>query len=750
MQRKPSLRIRNPKLDSAGGKSRDPLLRTGPLRHNRRHRGRLIREGHTATCRFQTPARSALAVAMSLVYLPSWAAETQLPSVTVEASAPEPSPVGPDIGYHAETSATATKTSAPLAETAQSISVVTRERIEDQGAANLQDALNYVAGVRSDAYGLDSRTDSVRIRGASPTVYLDGLRRQLSGFYTSNTRVEPYLLERAEVLRGPASMLYGQGTTGGLLNLISKRPLPSTRREVGMQFGSFGRRQFQTDLTGALNDDATWMYRFIALGRDADTQVDQVDDDRLLIAPTLTWEPGADTTFTFQALHQRDRSGSTAQFFPWEGTVGPNPNGHIPTDRFIGDPDDRYDSDRTEAGVLLSHRFSDVLTLHHATRYSQNEVEYFSLYADAFSNPGDSYVDPDRRVLGRYGYFEDRRATVWGSDTHVEYQFGSGALQHQLLLGVDYARHRSTAESAFDFPAGLGGTVPDIDVFDPQYPPYTPPPLTDEPRSTLNHLGGYAQDRITWESWILTAGIRRDRVHNALEGADTERDQATSTSASLMYRFDSGFAPYVAYNESFTPVSGTSQLGERFRPLEGKQTEVGFKFQPPGTQWAFNAAFYELQEVNQLVPDPGNPFNTVQTGEINNRGIEVELVGRLFGRVDLAAHYNYIDPDPAIEQLPHHQSAVWASVPFALGGIHGFRAGLGARHFSSYRDGPAPTTPSVTLFDGMLALDRGSWRYALHGQNLADDTYVASCLGRGDCFYGARRSVYATVSYRYQ
>lgn len=216
------------------------------------------------------------------------------------------------------------------------------------------------------------------------------------------------------------------------------------------------------------------MYRLVALGRDADTQVDHVDDDRLVLAPSLTWEPDADTSVTFQALHQRDRSGSTAQFFPWEGTVGPNPNGHIPTDRFIGGRDDRYDSDRSEAGVLLSHRVGDALTLRHATRYSRNDVEYFSLYADAFSNPGDSYLDPARRVLGRYGFFEDRRSKVLGSDTHVEYRLATGALQHQLLLGADYARHRSDAASAFDFTVGLGGGVPNIDVFDPQPAPYTP------------------------------------------------------------------------------------------------------------------------------------------------------------------------------------------------------------------------------------------------------------------------------------
>lgn len=676
---------------------------------------------------------------------------TQLPAVEVEAQAPSPvSPVGPDDGYRAQRSATATKTDAPLAETAQSVSVVTRQRIEDQGARNMQDAMNYVAGVRSDAYGLDSRTDSTRIRGSFPTEYLDGLRRQLSGYYTSNARVEPYLLERIEVLRGPASTLYGQGTTGGLLNMISKRPLPQTRREFGVEVGSFNTRQLKADMTGALSDDGAWMYRLVALGRDAGTQVDHVDDDRTVVAPSLAWEPSANTSLTFQALYQRDRTGSTSQFTPWEGMVYSGPNGRISTDRFIGDLDDRYDSDRSEAAVLFTHRFNSDTTLRHVTRYTDNRVEYVSLYADSFSNPTNPFLDPDRRVMGRYAFSEDRRARVWGTDTSLERRLQTGALAHQLLAGVEYARHREHSESSSDIPVGFGGGVPDIDIYDPVYTPYQHAPRTDDPGSGMNHAGLYAQDRVTWGPWVFSAGIRRDRVRNALEGSDVERDLATSHSASVMFRFASGLAPYVSYNESFTPISGTSLTGARFQPLEGEQVEVGFKFQPPGTDWAFNAAYYELDEVNQLVSDPNNPLNTVQTGEIHNRGIELELVGRLFGWMDLAAHYNYIDPDPAIEQLPHHQAAVWGTVPFALGNLTGFRAGLGMRYMSAYRDNPAPSTPAVTLYDGMLAYDRGPWRYALHAQNLGDDTYVANCLGRGDCWYGARRNVYASVTYRYE
>jgi iron complex outermembrane receptor protein len=136
-----------------------------------------------------------------------------LPEITVEAQIQEETATGPVIGYRASRSATATKTDTPLAETPQSVTVVTRDQITDQGATTLQDALTYAAGVRSDAYGLDSRTDSALVRGSEATVYIDGLR-QANDYYTSAARPDPYTLERIEVLRGPAAMLYGQGSTG--------------------------------------------------------------------------------------------------------------------------------------------------------------------------------------------------------------------------------------------------------------------------------------------------------------------------------------------------------------------------------------------------------------------------------------------------------------------------------------------------------------------------------------------------------
>ncbi|HEX5162542.1 MAG TPA: TonB-dependent siderophore receptor [Steroidobacteraceae bacterium] len=672
-----------------------------------------------------------------------------LPEVRVRAVAPE-SPIGPDTGYEVERTSSAMKTDTPLIETPQSVTVVTRQRIEDQGATSIQDALNYAAGVRSDAYGLDSRTDSVRIRGAYPTEYLDGLHRLLSGYYTSNARVDPYLLERIEVLRGPSSMLYGQGTTGGVLNMVSKRPLAEAQREIGVQLGSFERKQVQADLTGPLTADGEWLYRVVALSRRSDTQVDYVPDNRDLLAPTLTWRPSARTSLTLQAIVQQDHTGSTSQFFPWDGVVLPNPNGQIPTSRFIGRPgEDHYDTDRQEFGWIFEHRFSDRLTFRQLTRQSRNEVDYQSLYSDSFSNPTSPYLDPAQRVLGRFGYFEHHQADLLSTDQQLEGLLETGPVQHTLLLGFDTASQRDESSVAYDSPIGLGGNVPDIDVYSPVYTTYATPALAAQPGTKLTQTGVYLQDQMKLGSWIVVAGVRGDRSVNALAGSPDEVDSATSKRLGVMYRLPGGFVPYVSYSESFTPVAGTNFYGQRFEPLRGEQLEYGVKWESPVRRLAFNAAYYDLQEKNQFAPDPGNPLNTVQVGETHTHGLELELIGRVLDWLDVAAQYTYTAIDPQLEALPANQLSVWGTGRFALGGIEGIKAGLGVRYLSSFQDGIAPTTPAVTLIDGMLGYESGRWRYALNVQNLGDEIYVSTCLGRGDCWYGARRTAILSAGYKF-
>lgn len=681
---------------------------------------------------------------------------TEAPTATlpvVRALAGQESATGPVEGYRAKRAASASKTDTPLAETPQSVTVVTRDQIVDQGATNIQDALGYAAGVRSDAYGLDSRTDSVRIRGAYPDEYLDGLRK-LFNWYTSNARTEPYTLERIEVLRGPAAMLYGQGSTGGVVNMVSKRPQADAQNEIGVQFGSWNRKQLQADFTGALSADGQWLYRLVAVARDADTQVDHVRDDRVVLAPSLTWRPSAATSLTLQALYQNDKSGSTSQFFPWSGVVTSNPNGKLPTNRFIGEPEwDRYDSERQSFGWLFEHRFGENWTLRQNTRFSNNEVDYRTHYGDSFTVPGGWAGDPvGQRLFGRFADATLTKARMASADQNLQGEVTTGSVKHQLLAGLDLVQYRQTGQAGsscpeYYDPSWCSATnVPVIDAYAPVYGNFIVPEMADIAKSTMRQAGLYLQDQMKLgEHWIVAAGLRHDRSRNSTEGAADEKASATTKRAGLMYAAANGWSPFLSYSESFSPVANIES--QSFKPLRGKQWEAGVKVEPRDTDLAFNAAVYDLREKNQLVQDMVSGLYS-QIGETKTRGVELEAKAA-FGQADVIAHYNYTDIDEALEAVPEHQAAVWGKVRFALAGMSGFSAGAGVRWMSSFRDGAAPELPAVALLDAMLAWDSASWRYALNVNNLTDKVYVATCLSRGDCWWGARRNVVLTATYRF-
>ena len=657
---------------------------------------------------------------------------------------------GASIGYKAGSASTATKTDTPISETPQAITVVTRERMTDQGALNVQDALNYAAGVRSDAYGLDSRGDWTLIRGSSPQEYLDGLRSNFN-YYTSSARTDPYMLERIEVLRGPSSMLFGQGSTAGVINLVSKRPQAQAQREIGVQLGSFDRRQVNADFTGPLTADGTWLYRIVGVYRDSETQVDHVDDDRRLIAPSLTWKPSEDTSLTLQLRWQQDRTGSTSQFFGWSGLLAPNPNGRVPASRFIGNPGDHYDTDRTSAGWLFEHRFNDNWTVRQSFRAARNKVDYASLYGDPFSAPLNPFIDAEQRVINREGWFAHNRVRMQNLDQHVEGRFKTGAIEHQMLLGLDAVRFKQEEAQLFDGSPSRGGTVPPIDIYRPVYTPYTPPPFGPAVKSSQRQVGAYLQDQMRiGDHWIVVAGLRHDRAKSGLVGAADETSNATTKRLGVMFHDWAGWSPYVSYSESFTPVAGTNALtGARYKPQKGEQIEAGLKFEPAGRDLSFSAATYELREENRLVPDPANHNTNVQAGKTKVSGFELELTGRVTSSFDITAHYNYLDNDKQLEATPRHQAAVWGKQRFSIGGRDGFAAGLGLRYMSAFDSLPAPTTPSVTLADAMVSFDTGAWRWALNVNNLTDKRYFSICMGRGDCWFGARRNIGLSATFTF-
>jgi len=688
----------------------------------------------------------ALAVALVCGTVPWAVAQTAaatLSEVRVDANAEKETATGPVVGYRARNAATATKTDTPLSETPQSVTVVTRDQMVDQGATTFQGALLYAAGVRSDAYGLDSRSDSVRVRGSYPDIYLDGLRQGYN-YYTSTAAADPYTLERMEVLRGPSGMLFGAGTVAGVVNMVSKRPLQEAQREVGIQYGSWNRKQLQADLTGPLTADGQWSYRLVAVARDADTQVDYVPDDRRLIAPSLMWRPNAVTSLLLQAHWQQDRTGSTAQFLPWSGTLLPNPNGKLPSSRFIGEPGDYYNTDRESIGYQFEHRFNDAWTVRQNLRLARNENRGAYHYADFFTIPGGFGADPvNQRVIGRLYGENTTRARMATVDTNLLGRLNTGALQHQLLLGVDWNRQtedKTDSGDAYDLP---------IDAFAPVYTGRATVTPVAVAGNQQRQTGLYVQDQMKWDRWIFIAGLRHDRVTSGVDGTPDERSSDTTKRLGVMYQLNGGWTPYLSYAESFTPVSGTNLSGSRFKPLEGEQVEVGVKYMPEGSATTFTASVYKLKEKNQLISDPTNPDNRLQAGETKNKGVELELKTRVSSVFDLLAHYNYTDVDKTLEGLPRNQAAVWGLYRFSLGDVKGFSIGAGARYLSAFRDGTGPRVPSALVGDALLAYDSQHWRYALNVNNVADKKYMSTCLSRGDCWWATRRNAVVTATYRF-
>ena len=318
-----------------------------------------------------------------------------------------------------------------ITETPRSISVVTADRMRDQGVQTVQDALRYVSGVRGEAYGLDARGDSALIRGSRPTLFLDGLQQSF-GSYT-NTRPDPFTLERIEVLKGPASMLYGQSPVGGLINMVSKRPQPRQQTELQLQYGTHDRKQVAFDSTGPLTEDGNWLYRIVAIARDSGTQVDHVDDDRLVLMPSITWQPTDDLEWTLLANIQRDDSGSTSQFLPHTGTLLGAPYGRFDTDLFVSEPGfDEYNTEQLALTSMLSWRLNETWTLRQNLRYQQSEVSYQQIYG------WPPVLAADNRTLNRIYYVSKPEVDVWAADQSAQALFDTGAFQHTLLVGADY------------------------------------------------------------------------------------------------------------------------------------------------------------------------------------------------------------------------------------------------------------------------------------------------------------------------
>lgn len=665
----------------------------------------------------------------------------------------------------------ALKSDTPIMETARSVTVETEERLETMGALELADAYLYSSGVFGEAYGFATRGDWVKVRGLDVPEYRDSLQA-LFGYY-NNTRPHIYTLEQVEILKGPASVLYGQGSPGGLVNIVSKRPRADLRPEVVMQLGNFNYMQLATDFGGEMNDAGTWLYRVTAVYRDSDTQVDHVENDAWVFAPSITYSPSAATNITVLANLQESDGQTGAQFVPIRGSLVPAANGQfIEPDTFLGEPSfDRYDTETESLTLLADHMFNETWSLEATARWTEGVADYHQAWPSFIG--GDRYVyNPDGTLyrggmVPRTWYVSDAMSEQLAMDTRLRAEFFTGEFMHEVMLGVQY--QDVTTENDYSYAYALGydfatggpdavyGDTYWINVFEPQYGNVPPQSVLDlyfydAPEAQTIDRGIYINDQITYGNWRLTAGLRFDEVTTDT-GSVKQDDDAISTSVGALYRFDNGFAPYASYAESFEPVVGVDAItAEPFEPQEGRQYEIGFKYQPRGMQTWITVAAFDIEQSNLPNPSSLPSAPSQQEGVAEIRGVELESVTR-FGDFVLelnATQLDTEDPDGyRFATVPEHQASAWLDWrPETF--WHGFRSGLGVRYVGESWDGSDNiVTPSYTLVDFMIGYETLDWDFRLNVRNAADKEYLATCLDREDCFFGEHRTVVGTVAYRF-
>ncbi|MBV2148118.1 TonB-dependent siderophore receptor [Sphingobium sp. AS12] len=641
-----------------------------------------------------------------------------------------------------------TKTETPLIQLPQPIKVITSDQYLAQGAINISDTVKYAAGVLANPYGRDTRVDGFNVRGIDALQFRDGMR-DIFSYYASITS-DPYNFDRVEIVRGPASVLFGQGSIGGLVNLVSKTPGFDTRGEASLVYGSFDRKEALGDVNIALADNLA--IRAVARVRDADTYVDHVPDDRVMFAPSIRWQPTPDTDIVLTGLYQEDDTGSTSQFLPIVGTFLPNtayPAGKLDQYAFVGKPGwDRYNGRSLQGGGSITHNFSDHVRLSVKARYIDSDLEYKTHYADSYSNPTNPFA-ADGRTIGLYADASDARMNVFSTDNNLQFSFNTGAsIEHKLLVGLDYSWNKVGKRTDFG--------IETIDLYDiDQDALQTYDPTGPFIYESQKQLGVYLQDQIRFFDRVsVVLGARRDRV----TGSSGQKDNATTFRAGIIGEIGAGLSPFFSYTESFMPIAGTltgpgGVIGDPYKPQTGTQFEAGVKWQPIPNSLVTITAF-RIKERNRVLYLANGA--TTQSGELTTKGFEIEASHSLPGNFELLANYGYSklrsEVNSSLDYMPRHTASLWSTKNFGVADGAQLRLGAGVVHSGKSISTNALwsiVTPARTTVDGLAEINWRNWRFALNATNLLNNRYYASCLARGDCFMGAPRNVMGTVGYRF-
>jgi iron complex outermembrane recepter protein len=663
--------------------------------------------------------------------------------------------------YRTPSTSTATGTNTPIIETPFSVQVIPKAIIRDKQSKDVKDALSNVSGVTYNGNVQGRSGETFSIRGFSGVATLrDGFRQFGIGEGQTQPVAEIANLEAVEVLKGPASILYGAIEPGGLINLVSKKPLSTPFYEVEVQGGSRGLISPRFDVSGPLTDDGKVLYRVNGLYESINSVRNSTQpNQKIFIAPTIAWKIGDKTDLSISAEYI-DSNRSADFGLPAVGASVAD----VPRDRIIGEPSDRVTNQSLNIGYILDHQFSDKWKLRNAFRYASNQYD-FNVVALPLG------FDETTNTVNRSFATQEAQTKDYTFQTNLTGEFATGDVKHKLLVGADYVHRDGRLFSRIGDPT-------DLDLFNPVYGVAKPNKL-DLPAFGGSNTGGnsfgfFVQDQVDIvKNLKLLAGVRYDALSQNITnipGTATEPGETNLTASALtprlglLYQFNDRLSAYGSYSQSFAPNPGTTASGAALEPQRGKGYEIGVKSDLIDGKLFATLAYFDISKTNVPVTDPANPLFSIASGEQRSQGIEFDISGEPAPGLKLVASYAYTDAkvsadsDPTLVGkklfgVPEHAASLWATYELQQGQMKGLGFGAGL-NFKGDRQGDLENTyrlGSYLTADAAIFYKKDDWRFGLNFKNITDAKYVESSFGLPTSAnnFGDPFTIQATASWQF-
>ena len=671
------------------------------------------------------------------------AAQKTLPTVRVEGQAAQPN----------ET--TLGKAGVSLREIPQSISVLTRQQLDEQNLTSLPEAMKYATGVTVQRFDGAGFFNTFLARGyPADSFLLDGLNLRTNG---NMVDLDLAIFDRIEVLRGPAGLFQGTGQPGVTINLLRKRALAPFQVQTLAGAGSWNNYRGELDVTGAFTAEGGARGRLVTAYEDRDSHLNDVDAKKKLAYGTLELDLAERSTLSVGGTYQ-DVQGVTDQGLPAfaDGRLL-----NVPRSTAIVADWNLQDMKTTEGFAELENRFDDGSFLKVAVRRQNRDMYYLSGRANGLTS--------DDGTL-RVQYVDNlSEQTDTSTDAFFSMPFTLAGQTHNLLIGADYREGKTFSTHSDGVP-----TLSNVFSYDTHI---ARPPLVEaiaqRSRSRTEEYGVYSQlrarpaDRLT----VLLGGRVSwwDSIdRNAFTGLVTTRGEASSEFtpyAGLIFDLNSVLSLYASYTDIFKPQTERTFAGEQLKPRTGSQYETGIKGEFLDGRLNAHAAVFHLTDENRALGDVDNPGFSLPIGKVRSEGAETEISGLLRPNWSLVAGYAYNSTKylkAAVSQqgqafstfTPKHSVDLWTHYVLEGGPVPGLELGAGARTVSEFYAAAGAVrfvADSYTIVSSQIGYTfAGRHRVALNVDNLLDEKYYEKVSGAArQNFYGAPRSFMLTVRSRF-